>query len=156
MRSFLLVGLLLAWSVGMSQERDLDELFSSDVLVIVGSDHACHRLDIYLAVTREQQLRGLMFVRRLPETTGMLFIYPRPSQLSIWMRNTYIPLDVAFFDSRGGFVNMFENARPRDETSMPSSAPAQFVLEVNGGVGSRIGLGDGARLLLGLLENSSD
>jgi hypothetical protein len=69
--------LCIAFSLsGQSSEDDsLDATFEKDVLVISASEHACYRFDIYVATTRAQQARGLMYVRYLPDSTGMLFVY---------------------------------------------------------------------------------
>ena len=87
---------LLLLSALAAADQGLDERFEKDVLIVVASRHACHRFDIYLALTNEQRARGLMFVRDLPMTTGMLFVYEREQIVSMWMKNTYIPLDMVF------------------------------------------------------------
>ena len=77
-------------------EESLDQVFAREVLIIEASEHACYRFDLYLAVNTAQQRRGLMHVRQLPEWSGMLFVYREPGMHSMWMKNTYIPLDMLF------------------------------------------------------------
>ena len=100
---------------------DLNATFDRDVLTIDASDHACYRFDVYLAVTDAQRAQGLMHVRELPQTTGMWFVYERESRVSIWMKNTYIPLDIIFVRSDGVVSSVFQNAEPLSLRSMPSA-----------------------------------
>ncbi len=127
---------------------ELDERFDSDVLVIDAAT-ACLRFDIYVAVTREQQMRGLMFVRELPLTTGMLFVYGREGRRSMWMRNTYIPLDIAFASDDGSIINIARDTVPMSEESISSAGPASYVLELNAGVAEALSIEPGSRLLWG-------
>ncbi len=132
----------------LNTNPDLDRQFERDVLIAIASEPACHRLDVYLAVTNAQRRQGLMFVRRLPETSGMLFLYDRPQWLSIWMKNTLLPLDVAFVGANGEIINIVRNAEPQSERSMVAEELAQFVLELNAGAAERLGLDENSRLLV--------
>ncbi len=86
-----------------------------------------------VALTPEQQIRGLMFRKSLPENDGMLFVFPTKQIVSMWMKNTYIPLDMIFFDDTRKVVHIHQNARPHDLTIISSLVPATGVLEVNAG-----------------------
>ena len=130
-------------------DDSLDEAFERDVLVIVASQHACYRFDIYLAVTYEQQKRGLMFVRELPQTTGMLFIYPKTDYYSMWMKNTFIPLDIAFASDSGMIINIARHTEPQSLKSISSERPVNYVLELNAGVTERLKIHPGSRLIIG-------
>lgn len=141
--------LLAAGFVDATAEDTLDESFERDVLVIVASQDACYRFDIYLAVTYEQQKRGLMFVRELPLTTGMLFIYPRTDYYSMWMKNTFIPLDIAFAAEDGTIVNIARHTEPQSLKSIGSERPVNYVLELNAGVTERLKIQPGSRLVIG-------
>jgi hypothetical protein len=127
-------------------QEPLDQAFESDLLVIVGR-YACYRFDIYLAVSPPQQRRGLMFVRDLPERTGMLFVYGDDNYRSMWMRNTYIPLDMVFARRDGTVTNIVHETVPLSEKSVVSSEPARFVLELNAGVARRLAIDEDSRLL---------
>ena len=95
-----------------SEDDDLDAAFDKDVLIIAASEHACYVFDIYLALSRQKKSRGLMFVRNMPQFTGMLFVYPQASVLSIWMKNTYIPLDILFIRADGSIANIWTHTEP--------------------------------------------
>lgn len=141
----LLLMLCLAPPALRAQEP-LEQSFESDVLVIVAR-HACYRFDIYLAVDRQQQQRGLMFVRQLPEWTGMLFVYTDENFRSMWMKNTYIPLDMVFARRDGSVTNIVRSTVPLSEESVSSSEPATFVLELNGGTTRRLSIDEDSRLV---------
>ena len=129
-----------------SLQEPLEEAFDSDVLVIVARD-ACYRFDIYLAVNMQQQRRGLMFVRHLPERTGMLFIYRDENYRSMWMKNTYISLDMLFARSDGSITNIAQETVPLSEKSVTSTEPAMFVLELNAGTARRLSIDEDSRLV---------
>jgi uncharacterized membrane protein (UPF0127 family) len=131
---------LLASAASAQDDADLDARFERDVAVIVASRNACHRFDIYLALTNPQQMRGLMFVRDLPETTGMLFVYDREGPRSMWMKNTFIPLDIAFIRRDGSVINIAYSTEPQSLKSIRANEPAQYVLELNAGVAERFGI----------------
>lgn len=121
-----------------SEDNDLDAAFDKDKLVIQASDHACYVFDVYLALSREQQLRGLMYVRYLPEFTGMLFYYPQAGLLSMWMKNTYIPLDILFIRDDGTIANIETHTEPLSLRSIAAIEPLNYALELNAGVTGRL------------------
>ena len=127
-------------------QEPLEQSFELDVLVIVGR-YACYRFDIYLAVSPPQQRRGLMFVRDLPERTGMLFVYGDDNYRSMWMRNTYISLDMIFARHDGTVTNIVHETVPLSEKTILSSEPARFVLELNAGIAKRLSIDEDSRLL---------
>ncbi|MEM6511550.1 MAG: DUF192 domain-containing protein [Pseudomonadota bacterium] len=135
---------------------DLDADFDRTVLLVDSDDNACLRLTVYLAITSEQRRQGLMFVRDLPMDTGMLFIYEQSANLSIWMKNTFIPLDIVFVAEDGTPINIARNAQPQTLNSRRAEQPARYVLEVNAGVADQLGLGPDSRLMVELVENSGD
>jgi len=104
------------------------------------------QFDIELAVTPTEQAKGLMYRESMPQFAGMLFIYERPRPVSFWMKNTLIPLDMLFIDSRGVVQRIHENAVPLSTASIPGGADIQYVLEINGGVSSMLGFGEGAEI----------
>lgn len=116
--------------------------------VIAVGDRACHLLDTLLADTPARRSRGLMFVEAMPADAGMLFVYPRDATLSIWMKNTLIPLDILFVDAGGRIINI-ASGRPLTTDSMRSARPARYVLELNAGRAGALGLAPGASLIIG-------
>jgi len=99
-----------------------------NTLIIFGAD----TIRAELARTTEERQRGLMFREEVPDGTGMLFAFDRPSVQSIWMKDTYVALDVAFLDASYRIVNI-ESLEPLDETIKQSTGPALFALEVRQG-----------------------
>lgn len=139
---------LVAIAADASADEALDERFERSVIVIAASQHACYRFDVYLALTYEQQKRGLMFVREMPETTGMLFVYPKTDYYSMWMKNTLIPLDIAFATDNGTIVNIARHTEPQSLKSIGSERPVNYVLELNAGVTERLKIEPGSRLIV--------
>jgi hypothetical protein len=95
------------------------------------------------ALTRKQRIQGLMNRDQLKARTGMWFVFEDDAKRSFWMRNTRIPLDIVYVDHKGKIVRIFKNTRPYSERGLPSGAPARYVLEVNGGEASQLGLAEG-------------
>ncbi len=85
-----------------------------------------------VANTPETRRRGLMFRTRLPASSGMIFIFPKEQRISMWMKNTFIPLSVAFIDSSGRITNI-EQMQPGSKQTHSSTSPAKFALEMNQG-----------------------
>ncbi len=129
------------------QGTGLDEAFERDKLVIVNDDGSSLDFDIYLALDRDQQRRGLMFVRKLPERTGMLFVYDRADLHSMWMKNTYISLDLVFARSDGTVSSVIHRTQPLTQTPHAAIEPVNYVLELNGGVARRYKIGKASRLV---------
>ena len=143
------MSLLLCVVASAAADEALDEAFDRDVLIIEASEYACHRFDIWLAIDREQQMRGLMHVRSMSETSGMLFVYSNAEQHSMWMKNTYIPLDIAFARSDGSISNIVANTEPLSLKSISSTDAVNYVLELNAGTAQRLSIDENSRLLWG-------
>jgi len=88
-----------------------------------------------------------MFVRALPDLRGMLFIHPAPQPISMWMKNTYIPLDMVFIDARGRIQQIIEQTKPHSLDIIRSKDPALAVLEIAGGEAKKLGLHPGQRVI---------
>jgi len=139
--------LSLASVAAFAANEELDALFTKDVLIIQASAHACYRLDIYLAIDNAQRARGLMHVRDLPPTTGMLFVYEPGSVISMWMKNTYISLDMVFARHDGTVSSIARNTEPLSLRSIASVEPVKFVLELNAGTSERLSIDENSRLI---------
>lgn len=126
----------------------LDEAFDRGTLVIVADDGREHVFDVYLATTAEQQRRGLMFVRKMPETTGMLFIYEESDFHSMWMKNTYVSLDMVFARSDGSVSSVIHDTQPLSLSSQQSVEPVNYVLELNAGTARRLAIGNKSHIRL--------
>jgi uncharacterized membrane protein (UPF0127 family) len=106
-------------------------------------------LRVEVAVTLEKQERGLMFRQSMPENEGMLFVYKEPQEMSFWMRNTFIPLDIAFVDADGIILNIHQ-AKPLDDSiHYRSAGAAKYVIETNQGWFSRHGIRPGDKVTFG-------
>ena len=97
------------------------------------------QFDVELAVTPEQRRQGLMFRERLGEREGMLFVFDDEQTVSFWMRDTPLPLSIAFIDARGVIVHMAD-MEPYSEAPVPSRYPIRYALEVNKGALERAGI----------------
>jgi len=91
-----------------------------------------HRITVELARRPDEQSRGLMFRQSLPPDHGMLFVFPRDDVQAFWMRNTTIPLSIAYADGDGKIVRIAD-LEPLDERPVTSIAPARYALEMNRG-----------------------
>jgi len=99
------------------------------------------RFRVELALTREEQARGLMFRESLPKDSGMLFVFPAAAPRSFWMRNTRIPLDILYFDDDLELVSVVRSAPPCAVQACPvypSEGPARYVLEINAGMAGEL------------------
>ena len=110
---------------------------------------------IYVEVEEDPayQSLGLMFRTSLKADHGMLFIYSSERYMSFWMKNTKIPLDILYFDGDLKLVTLIDSALPcRTETcpSYPSTEPARYVLEINGGLARQWGVQTGDLMELNL------
>lgn len=93
-----------------------------------------------LATEPQQQEYGLMYRRELATDRAMLFIYQHPQIITMWMKNTYIPLDMIFFDDNNRIVNIVTNTEPESLKTISSGVPAIGVIEVNAGDVARHGI----------------
>jgi len=95
-----------------------------------------------IARTEEDRNKGLMFRKKLPDGDGMLFVYDRDQVMSFWMKNTYIPLSIAYIAFDGRIIDI-RNMYPHDESSVTSSRSVRYALEVPQGWFSRVGVREG-------------
>lgn len=102
--------------------------------------------DIELAVTPEQRMKGLMYRKELPEGKGMLFDFDSEQPIAMWMKNTYIPLDMIFIREDGRIARIAENTTPHSEAIISSGAPVKGVLEVIAGTAKKFGIAPGDKV----------
>lgn len=101
-----------------------------------------HRIRAEVANTDESRAEGLMRRKNMPANSGMLFVFDQTAQHCMWMRNTLIPLSVAFLDGQGRIINV-EEMLPLTENNHCAAKPAKFALEMNAGWFKSRGLGAG-------------
>ena len=111
-------------------------------LAIVSGDER-HEFEVELAVTPAERSRGLMYRRSMPSDQGMLFDFEREEMVSMWMRNTYISLDMLFIRSDGSIARIAQHTEPLSERTISSGEPVRFVLELNAGTSEQLGITPG-------------
>jgi uncharacterized membrane protein (UPF0127 family) len=105
-----------------------------------------HSFTVELAATDEARSKGLMYRRELPEGRGMLFDFKQDQNAAMWMKNTYIPLDMIFIRADGRIQRIAENTTPESEKIITAGAPVRAVLEVTGGTARKLGIRAGDRV----------
>ena len=125
--------------------QDID--FTRDgELSIFKNDSLIQTIEVEFAKNDEERALGLMYRSSMDEHQGMWYIFPEEAPRSVYMRNTEIPLDIIYLDKDNKVVSIAKNARPYDETSLPSEKPAMYVLEINGGLSDKWGIEKGDRM----------
>ncbi len=105
-------------------------------------------LDVEIAATDPARQHGLMFRRELPANRGMIFLFDGEQQISMWMKNTYIPLDMVFIGDDWRIVHIAHDAEPLSTDIIASVHPASRVLEIAGGEAEQLGIAAGDALSL--------
>jgi uncharacterized membrane protein (UPF0127 family) len=106
-----------------------------------------HLFEAWRADTPEARSQGLMFVKSLRPEQAMIFVYTPPQRVTMWMKNTLIPLDMLFVDDGGCVVKIHPRARPGDLDSIAADVPVVLVVELAGGTAATLGLGQGDRVV---------
>lgn len=101
---------------------------------------------VEVADDSQERAQGLMFRTEMSPAAGMLFVYDAPRNVSFWMKNTLIPLDMVFADATGTVTRVHAGAVPGDLTPIDGGEGVQFVLEINAGLADTLGIGPGAVL----------
>ena len=143
--------LLLAGSARPQTAEDKPEplsAFPQSMLSIRTHSNNVINFKIWTADTPKRDQQGLMFVRSMGEHQGMLFLFAqvRP-QVAMWMKNTFIPLDMLFMDRQGRVDYIKADAKPFSEDIIASPGPEYAVLELNGGAARRLGINVGDQVL---------
>lgn len=133
LRILLLVTGLVTSMAGWAQQPQLPmlELFAG-----------MHRIEAEVAATLDTRMSGLMRRTIMPPQRGMLFVFPEVAKHCMWMRNTFLPLSVAFLDEKGRIINI-EDMQPQTEKNHCAAQPARYALEMNIGWFKSRGLGAG-------------
>lgn len=116
-------------------------------LTITNANGETATLQVEVASTRAQRERGLMERESMPDDHGMLFLFEEDVSLGFWMKNTPLPLTIAYIDSTGEILEM-RDGQPRDETILRPSQPYRYALEVNQGWFERNGFAPGDQVTL--------
>ena len=135
----LALGLLLAGSpdrLGATEQQTLEIVTKGGV----------HVFAVEIAVTNEERARGLMYRKELAEGRGMLFDFAPDQEVSMWMKNTYISLDMIFIQGDGRILRIAENTKPLSEAIISSNGQVRGVLEVIAGTAKKFGIAPGDRV----------
>jgi uncharacterized protein len=142
--AILALGVLWQVPPGHAQSEPVQDLSTFPRTTLeIHSASATHTFKVWVADTPGRQTQGLMFVRDLPEDEGMLFTQ---CCSGIWMKNTYISLDIVFVGSDGRIVKIAERAQPFDLSTISAGQPVQAVVELKGGEAAELQLRVGDRV----------
>ncbi len=132
----------LSLGIGLMGGAAAAGICSQDRVTVVGGFGQAH-FRVAIADDPEERARGLMNVTQMPTMAGMLFVYDSPQHATFWMHNTLIPLDMLFAGADGTILTLHENAIPMDRTTIDGGEGIVAVLEINGGMSSRLGIKQG-------------
>ncbi len=128
--------------------------FAADVQPLeIVTKSGVHVFSVEMATTDEERMTGLMYRKELAEGRGMLFDFTPEQQVSMWMKNTFIPLDMIFIGSDGRILRIAENTEPQSEKIISSGGLAKGVLEVIGGTARKYGIAPGDRVAHPLFQS---
>ena len=137
MRIISILGLTVLLSflpaIGLSETAETYDL-------MIETDSGPHQFLVERAVTPGEMARGLMFRRELANDHGMIFIYGQERIVNMWMRNTYIPLDMIFIGEDGKIRRIAKRTTPLSERTISSRSKVRYVLEINGGLSDELGI----------------
>jgi len=151
--AFLVAAVLLLPGIAVSPAQDKAQTLPlSDLEIASGS--GVHFFRVELARTPDEQATGLMFRKELPEGHGMLFDFGRDREISMWMKNTYVPLDMIFIRSDGRILSIARDTVPHSLRPINSGGAARAVLEVVAGTSRRLGLAPGDRVVHPVFESA--
>ncbi len=115
-------------------------------LVIISQNGDEYKFDIDIANTMQKRKKGLMYRSSIPSDAGMLFLSDKSQKWSMWMKNTFVPLDMLFFDENNKIIYIKENVEEKSLDIVSCPYPAKGVIELNGGSIKRLGIKAGDRI----------
>jgi uncharacterized protein len=130
-----------------AESAQLDRFFPRSTMQIATPDARLHNFKIWIADNDQRRARGLMFVKHIGEEEGMLFIYPQAMRASMWMKNTFIPLDMLFVAADGKVMQVVANTEPQSLKTIESDSDVIAVIELKGGTASKLHIAKGARVM---------
>jgi len=135
---FIIFTIFFSWNLA-SADNTFVTVYSEDNRI------SCN-FRVEIAVTTEEHERGLMHRVILPSDAAMLFIFKEDDVRFFWMKNTYIPLDMIFINSKLEVTGIYKSAKPLDETIVTSWSPAMYVLEINSGMSDKCKITTGSKI----------
>lgn len=141
------LGMLVGFvALGLSAPLDAQAIFEESPLAIE-SDSGTHHFEVELAITPDQRRQGLMFRESLDSDRGMLFDFGRTEPATMWMRNTFISLDMVFIDSDGRIHHIARDVQPLSDAITGSNGPVRAVLELAAGTTADLGIEVGDQVI---------
>ncbi len=123
-------------------------VFEKRQLQIVNSEGKKYNFTVEIADTVEKQQQGLMFRKKIADNSGMLFLFDKERMVSMWMKDTYIPLDVVFIKANGTISNIVERTVPLSKESIFSEEEVNAVLELKAGTCAKLNIKKNDRVSL--------
>ena len=127
--------------------QQLDRAFSRSTLQIATPDAKLHKIDVWIADNETRRARGLMFVDNMADDAGMLFIYPQSQEISMWMKNTHLSLDMLFVNANGRVHSIVANTKPMSLDTISSNGTVLAVIELKAGSAARMNIRPGAQVI---------
>lgn len=134
------------WDVQQACARIKTTPFSQAQTLTVKTKTKTISFSVEIADSDAERSQGLMCRQELGDKNGMLFVFSGMAERNFWMKNTLIGLDILYIDQHGKIISIQRNARPLDETPLPSFGKAKAVLEINAGYADRFGIKVGDKI----------
>lgn len=135
---------LFCIGVGLWADAHADALQKRPLTFVTGAGN--HSITVEVAENDQQRSTGLMFRQSLGDNEGMIFLYPRDEEITMWMKNTYISLDMIFVQGDGAVARIEEATEPFSERLISSGAKVRAVIEMKAGSAKRLGLKSGDKV----------
>jgi uncharacterized membrane protein (UPF0127 family) len=143
---FAVCGALFVTASYLSARADAGPTYPHSTLTVRQADGTTIPFTIEVATTPAQMEHGLMYRTALDEHAGMLFVFPADQNVSMWMKNTLIPLDMLFIQADGTISHIAPDAVPESEAIISSGGLVRDVLEIKGGAAARLGVHEGDKI----------
>ncbi|MBB4195967.1 hypothetical protein GGE45_006050 [Rhizobium aethiopicum] len=121
--------------------------FDKEPLLIQTAAGKMLHFTVEVAATGDQRARGLMFRKSMADDAGMIFDFGQTRRVAMWMENTILPLDMLFADDTGTIRHIKENAKPYSRDIIDSMSPVKYVVELNAGIVTKLGIKPGDRIV---------
>lgn len=143
---------LLAFALGAALFGSLPAVAAEFQTLEIASRNGVHPFMVEIATTDQERAQGLMYRKELPEGRGMLFDFKRDQEVAMWMKNTYVSLDMIFIRADGRIARIAEHTEPLSTRIVSSGGPVRGVLEVVAGTARKLGIAPGDRVAHAMFE----
>jgi|TARA_B110000014_G_C20098932_1_gene576466 hypothetical protein len=132
-------------------ETNIKFKHEGDLSILDTSNKLLKNIQIEIADNDFERQTGLMYRKEMEHNKGMLFIFDMSEVRSFYMKNTYISLDIIYIDTNNTIINIIENTKPLNDTSLLSNFPAKYVLEINAGLSKKWNIKNGDKISYNIL-----